>query len=123
MKRNKFATYENGKNIKGFWVKPEFVHLSGRVVNDVFPEFSGRNITNVVVSDAVAEAVCGPCMKVWICTNGRWDYRWMEWRAKELFDRLHPLWGEEEDWDDDYSSSSHSFGCLFFLFMHHILCI
>lgn len=107
MKRNKFATYENGKNIKGFWVKPEFVHLSGRVVNAVFPEFSGRNITDVVVSDVVAEAACGPCMKVWICTNGRWDYRWsaayrwMEWRAKELFDRLHPLWGEEEDWDDE----------------------
>lgn len=64
MKRNQFNTYENGKEVKGFWVKPEFVHLSGKSVKSVFPHFSGRNITDVVVSDAVAEAACGPCMKL-----------------------------------------------------------
>lgn len=107
MRRNQFNTYENGKEIKGFWVKPEFVHLSGKSVKSVFPLFSGRNITDIVVSDAVAEAACGPCMKLWICNNGRWDYdwsasyQWMEWRAKELFDRLHPTYGEREDWDDE----------------------
>lgn len=57
MKRNRFNTYESGKEIKGFWVKPEFVHLSGKSVNSVFPEFAGRNITDVVVSNATASAV------------------------------------------------------------------
>lgn len=94
MRRNQFNTYENGKEVKGFWVKPEFIHLSGKSIKLVFPELSGRNITDVIVSDAVAEAACGPCMKVWVCIRGIWDYRrsaayrWMEWRAKELFDRL-----------------------------------
>ena len=109
MKRNRFATYESGKEIKGFWVKPEFVHLSGKSVNSVFPEFAGRNITDVVVSNATAEAAAGPCMKVWFCNKGRWNYswsacyQWLEWRAQELFDRLHPeYWTrDEEEWDDE----------------------
>lgn len=107
MKRNRFAIYDNGKDIKGFWVEPEYIHLSGKAVNSVFPKFSGRNITDVIITDITEYTLFSKCMLVWICDKGRWDYRWsaayqwMEWRAKELFDRLHPLWGEEEDWDDE----------------------
>ena len=101
MKRNKFEIYENGKEIKGFWVKPEFVHLTGKSVNSVFPEFSGRNITDVVISKKIKYVFIGNAMCCWICDKGRWIQKWsqpyalMEWRAQLIYDTLHP-----DYWDD-----------------------
>lgn len=96
MKRNRFATYENGKEVKGFWVEPEYIHLSGKSVNSVFPKFSGRNITDVVITDITEYTLFSKCMLVWICDKGRWIPKWsspyytMEWRAQALYDKIHP---------------------------------
>ena len=96
MRRNRFATYDNGKNIKGFWVEPEYIHLSGKAVNSVFPKFSGRNITDVVITNITEYTLFSQCMLVWICDKGKWIPKWsapyynMEWRAQALFDKLHP---------------------------------
>lgn len=96
MKRNRFATYENGKNIKGFWVESGYIHLSGKAVNSVFPKFSGRNITDVVITDIIEYTLFGNRMLVWVYDKGRWIHKWsppyynMEWRNQALYDKLHP---------------------------------
>lgn len=108
MKRNKFATYENGKNIKGFWVEPGFIHLSGKSVNSMFPKFSGRNITDVVITKKIKPGIAGYCMCCWVCDKGRWiqkwssPYAWMEWRAQVLYNILHPDIWDDENIDDEY---------------------